>query len=33
VDTRFVSLGRYGHGFPPDMAALMTEPMTWVSGG
>jgi predicted esterase len=33
VDTRFVSLGRYGHGFPPDMEALMSEPMTWVSGG
>jgi predicted esterase len=28
---RFVSLGRYGHGYPPDMEQRMREPMLWVS--
>ena len=30
VQTRFVSLGKYGHGYPPDMEERMREPMTWV---
>ena len=30
VLTRFVSLGKYGHGYPPDMEERMREPMTWV---
>ncbi|HEX3345350.1 MAG TPA: hypothetical protein VHS09_12290 [Polyangiaceae bacterium] len=33
VPTRFVSLGRYGHGYPPDMEEKMREPMAWVAGG
>jgi len=33
VPTRFVSLGRFGHGYPPDMEEKMREPMTWVGGG
>jgi predicted esterase len=33
VSTRFVSLGRYGHGYPPDMEQRMREPMQWVAGG
>jgi predicted esterase len=33
VLTRFVSLGKYGHGYPPDMEERMREPMTWVAGG
>jgi hypothetical protein len=33
VPTRFVSLGRYGHGYPPDMEERMREPMTWVAAG
>jgi predicted esterase len=32
VPTRFVSLGHYGHGYPPDMEQRMREPMQWVSG-
>jgi predicted esterase len=32
VSTRFVSLGHYGHGYPPDMEQTMREPMQWVSG-
>jgi predicted esterase len=33
VATRFVSLGRFGHGYPPDMDQRMREPMVWVAGG
>ncbi len=33
LPTRFVSLGRYGHGYPPDMQERMREPMQWVAGG
>jgi predicted esterase len=33
VATRFVSLGRFGHGYPPDMEQRMHEPMVWVGGG
>lgn len=33
MPTRFVSLGKFGHGYPPDMEARMREPMTWVAGG
>ena len=33
VPTRFVSLGRFGHGYPADMAERMEEPMSWVAGG
>jgi predicted esterase len=33
IPTRFVSLGRYGHGYPPDMQERMREPMQWVAGG
>jgi predicted esterase len=33
VLTRFVSLGRFGHGYPPDMEERMREPMQWVGGG
>jgi predicted esterase len=33
VATRFVSLGRFGHGYPPDMEERMREPMQWVAGG
>lgn len=32
VATRFVSLGRFGHGYPPDMEQRMREPMAWVAG-
>ena len=32
VLTRFVSLGKYGHGYPPDMEEKMREPMRWVGG-
>jgi hypothetical protein len=32
VPTRFVSLGHYGHGYPPDMEQRMREPMQWVGG-
>jgi predicted esterase len=31
VATRFVSLGHYGHGYPPDMEQRMRQPMVWVS--
>jgi alpha-beta hydrolase superfamily lysophospholipase len=31
--TRFVSLGKFGHGYPADMEDRMREPMTWVAGG
>jgi predicted esterase len=30
VPTRFVSLGHYGHGYPPDREERMREPMVWV---
>jgi predicted esterase len=33
VATRFVSLGAFGHGYPPDMEERMREPMAWVAGG
>ncbi|MGH7297759.1 MAG: hypothetical protein ACRELB_22665, partial [Polyangiaceae bacterium] len=33
MPTRFVSLGRFGHGYPADMQERMREPMTWVAGG
>ena len=33
VLTRFVSLGKFGHGYPPDMEERMREPMAWVAGG
>ena len=33
VATRFVSLGKFGHGYPPDMAERMREPMEWVARG
>jgi predicted esterase len=33
VATRFVSLGHFGHGYPPDMEQRMREPMVWVAGG
>jgi predicted esterase len=33
VLTRFVSLGKYGHGYPPDMEEKMREPMAWVADG
>jgi predicted esterase len=32
LPTRFVSLGRFGHGYPADMDARMREPMAWVAG-
>jgi hypothetical protein len=32
IPTRFVSLGPFGHGYPPDMADRMREPMAWVVG-
>jgi hypothetical protein len=32
VATRFVSLGRFGHGYPADMEERMREPMQWVAG-
>jgi predicted esterase len=31
LQARFVSLGRFGHGYPPDMEATMREPMAWVA--
>jgi hypothetical protein len=33
VATRFVSLGRFGHGYPADMEQRMREPMQWVGAG
>jgi predicted esterase len=30
LPARFVSLGPYGHGYPPDMEERMREPMEWV---
>jgi predicted esterase len=33
VPTRFVSLGKFGHGYPADMEEKMREPMQWVAGG
>ena len=33
MPTRFVSLGKFGHGYPADMEQRMHEPMTWVAGG
>jgi predicted esterase len=33
MPTRFVSLGKFGHGYPADMQERMREPMTWVAGG
>lgn len=33
LPTRFVSLGRFGHGYPADMEERMREPMQWVAGG
>jgi hypothetical protein len=30
VPTRFVDLGPYGHEYPPDFAAKMTDAMSWV---
>ncbi len=33
IPTRFVSLGKFGHGYPADMEDRMREPMTWVAGG
>jgi hypothetical protein len=33
MPTRFVSLGKFGHGYPSDMEQRMHEPMTWVAGG
>ena len=32
LPTRFVSLGKFGHGYPPDMEERMREPMAWVAG-
>jgi len=32
VPTRFVSLGKFGHGYPADMQDRMREPMRWVTG-
>lgn len=32
LPTRFVSLGRFGHGYPADMDARMRQPMAWVAG-
>lgn len=32
LPTRFVSLGPYGHGYPPDMEQRMREPMQWAGG-
>jgi predicted esterase len=31
LEVRFVSLGKFGHGYPPDMQDRMREPMAWVS--
>jgi predicted esterase len=33
MPTHFVSLGRFGHGYPPNIEETMREPMRWVSGG
>jgi predicted esterase len=33
LPVRFVSLGRFGHGYPADMAERMREPMQWVAQG
>jgi predicted esterase len=33
MPTRFVSLGKFGHGYPADMETRMREPMQWVAGG
>jgi predicted esterase len=33
LPTRFVSLGKFGHGYPPDIEQRMREPMQWVGGG
>jgi predicted esterase len=33
LPARFVSLGRFGHGYPADMEERMREPMKWVSSG
>ncbi len=30
LPTRFVSLGKFGHGYPADMQERMREPMAWV---
>jgi predicted esterase len=32
VPTRFVSIGKFGHGYPADMEDRMREPMAWVAG-
>jgi len=32
VLTRFISLGKFGHGYPADMEERMREPMAWVAG-
>ena len=32
LPTRFVSLGHFGHGYPPDMAELMRAQIAWVAG-
>jgi predicted esterase len=32
MPTRFVSLGKFGHGYPADMEGRMREPMQWVAG-
>jgi predicted esterase len=32
VPTRFVSLGKFGHGYPADLQDRMREPMRWVTG-
>jgi predicted esterase len=33
LPTLFVSLGQYGHGYPPDIADRMHDAMQWVGGG
>ncbi len=33
LPTLFVSLGPYGHGYPPDIADRMHDAMEWVGGG
>jgi predicted esterase len=33
LPTLFVSLGQYGHGYPPDIADRMRDAMQWVGGG
>jgi hypothetical protein len=33
LPTLFVSLGQYGHGYPPDIAERMHDAMQWVGGG